>query len=302
MCSITNTISIYTQNVQNYVLVDSLLEFQKDLYDILFIQEPPWNFIQFAPFTTSPSSQEVIGATIHPEWTQVVQFLQDFKQTPRVMCFIHSRLSRLHFALRRDIVDYRDIQLLSFFNRGRCQFFMNVYSDNLHTTVNVLTREALNIPNLLYMGRNFNIRDTEWDPSVSLHPAAGQSLRNLAESYSLVCSLPALSVPTHYSDISGHANLVIDLIFLGISYAQVIHHIEPDLRWPSDHAPLIVDLPIAPENIQIYRKVLKKYSDEEAVILFSVSKELSQLEFSTLDSITSLDLLSEAISGLFVDY
>ena len=72
MCSITNTISIYTQNVQNYVLVDSLLEFQKDLYDILFIQEPPWNFIQFAPFTTSPSGQEIIGIAIHPEWTQVV--------------------------------------------------------------------------------------------------------------------------------------------------------------------------------------------------------------------------------------
>ena len=219
MCSITNTIHIYSQNVQkNYVLVDSLLESQKDLYNILFIQEPPWNFIQFAPFTTSPSGQEVIGTAIHPEWTQVVQFLQDSKQTPRVMCFIHSRLPRLHFALRRDIVDHRDIQLLFFSNRGRCQFFMNVYSDDLHTAVNFLTREALNIPNLLYMGGDFNIRDAEWDPSVSLHSATGQSLRNLAESYSLVCSLPALSIPTHYSDISGYTNLVIDLIFLGISY------------------------------------------------------------------------------------
>ena len=117
------------------------------------------------------------------------------------MCFIHSRLSRLHFALRRNIVNYRDIQILSFFNRGRCQFFMNVYLDDLHTAVNFLTREALNIPNLLYMDRDFNIRDAEWDPSVSFHHAAGQSLRNLAESYSLVHSLLALFVPTYYSDI-----------------------------------------------------------------------------------------------------
>ena len=72
-----------------------------------------------------------------------------------------------------DIVDHRDIQLLSFFNRGRCQFLINVYSDNLHTAVNFLSREALNIPNLLYMGGDFNIRDTEWDPSVLLHPTAG---------------------------------------------------------------------------------------------------------------------------------
>ena len=107
---------------------------------------------------------------------------------------------------------------------------MNVYSDDLHTAVDLLSREALNIPNLLYMGGDFNIRDAEWDPSVSSHPAAGQSLRDLADSYSLVCSLPVLSVPTHYSDISGHANSVIDLIFLGINHAQITHCIEPDLR------------------------------------------------------------------------
>ena len=36
--STTNIIHIYSQNVwKNYVLVDSLLESQKNLYDILFI-------------------------------------------------------------------------------------------------------------------------------------------------------------------------------------------------------------------------------------------------------------------------
>ena len=144
---------------------------------------------------------------------------------------------------------------------------MNVYSDDLYTAVDFLSREALNIPNLLYIGGNFNIRDTEWDSSVSSHPAAGQSLRDLADSYSLVCSLPALSVPTHYSDISNHANSVIDLIFLGINCAQVTHHIEPDLRQLSDHTSLIVDLPITLENIQMYRKVLKQDSEEEAAFL-----------------------------------
>ena len=80
------------------------------------------------------------------------------------------------------------------------------------------------------MGGDFNIRDAEWDPSVSSHPAAGQSLRDLADSYSLVHSLPVLSVPTHYSDISGHANSVINLMFLDINCAQVTYCIEPDLR------------------------------------------------------------------------
>ena len=174
---------------------------------------------------------------------------QDSEHLLRVMCFIHSRLSRLRFALRRDIIDHRDIQLLSFFNRGKCQFLMNVYLDDLHTAVDFLTREALNIPNLLYIGGDFNIRDTEWNPSILSYPAADQSLRDPADSYSLVHSLAALSVLTYYLDISDHTNSVIDLIFLGISCAQVVHHIEPDLRRPSDHAPLIFDLPIASENI-----------------------------------------------------
>ena len=151
------------------------------------------------------------------------------------------------------------------------------------------------------MGGNFNIRDAEWDSSVLLHSAAGQFLRDLADSYSLVRSLPALSVTTHYLDISSHANSVINLIFLDINCAQVIHHIEPDLRWPSDYAPLIVDLSIASENIQMYRKVLKQDSKEQAAFLLSVSEGLSQLDFSALDFITGLDMLSEAISGLFAD-
>ena len=86
---------------------------------------------------------------------------------------------------------------------------------------------------------------------------------DLADSLGLVRSLPELPVPTHYSDTDGHANSVIDLIFLGMSCAQVLHRIEPDLRQPSDHAPLILDLPILPENIRFSRKVLKHDSDKE---------------------------------------
>ena len=59
------------------------------------------------------------------------------------------------------------------------------------------------------------------------------------------------TVSTHYSDTDSHANSVIDLIFLDMSSAQISHRIEPDLRLPSDHAPLLVDLPILPENIHL---------------------------------------------------
>ena len=134
---------------------------------------------------------------------------------------------------------------------------MNVYSDSLHTVVDFLYDKALNISNLLYMEEDFNIRDAECDLSISSYLVAKQVLRDLADSYSLVWSIPVISVPTYYLDIQGHANIVINLIFLGITYAQVSYYIKPNLRWLSDHASLIFNLLITPENIYIYRIVLK---------------------------------------------
>jgi len=126
-------------------------------------------------------------------------------------------------------------------------------------------------------------------------------LKNLADSYSLVYSIPALSVSTHYLDIQGHAHIVIDLIFLCMSCAQVFYCIKPDLRWFSDHAPLIVDLPITLKNICIYKMVFKHKSEEKVILLLFVSEELSQLDFYTLNSIVGLNLLSKAILELFAN-
>jgi len=176
---------------------------------------------------------------------------------------------------------------------------MNVYSDNRHSAVKFMLDQVIDIPNLLYMGGDFNVRDAEWDPSVSSHPAAGQALMDLADSLGLVCSLPALPVPTHYSDTDNHANSVIDLIFLDMSRAQISHRIEPDLRLPSDHASLLVDLPISPENIHLHRKALKRNSEEENTFLLAVNMGLHALNFSGLDSTASLDLLTQAISQVF---
>jgi len=212
------------------------------------------------------------------------------------MVFIHTYLSRLRFALRRDVIDHQDILLLSFFNRNKCYFFINVYSNNHHSAVKFMLDKVINISNLLYMGGDFNVRNAKWDPLVTSHPAAGQALIDLADSFGLVRSLLALPVPTHYSDSEGHANSVIDLIFLGMSAAQVVHHIEPGLRWPSDHAPLLVDLPITPENTQIHRKVLKCDSEEESSFLSTVIAGLGRLSFSRLDSTASLDSLSSNIA------
>ena len=83
-----------------------------------------------------------------------------------------------------------------------------------------------------------------------------------------------------------------------MSYALVLYRIEPDLKQPSDYAPLLVDLPILPENICFSRKVLKCDSDEENNFLSSVTIGLRALNFSRLDSVDDLDLLSTAVSRI----
>ena len=138
---------------------------------------------------------------------------------------------------------------------------MNVYSNSFHTAMDFLSNKTLNISNLLSIERDFNIRNTKQDLSVSLHPITVQALRDLVDSYSFVCPILALSVLTHYLNIQGYANTVIDLILLDMSCTLVPHHIKPNLRQPSDHISLIVGLLIIPENICTCRIVLKYDSE-----------------------------------------
>jgi len=88
MCS-TTKLRIYSQNVhKNYALVDTFLESQKDHYDIFFVQEPLWNFIQYAPSTVSLKGDKVVGTPIHLDWTQVVRVPKNSEDIPRVMAFM----------------------------------------------------------------------------------------------------------------------------------------------------------------------------------------------------------------------
>ena len=101
----------------------------------------------------------------------------------------------------------------------------------------------LNIHNLLYIEEDLNVRDAEWNSFVSLYPIAGQVLRDLANFYSFIYLILALSVPIHYLDIQDHTNLVIDLI-------------------------------ITLKNIFVCKMVLKCDSEEEVIFLLSISEEL----------------------------
>jgi len=67
---------------------------------------------------------------------------------------------------------------------------MNIYSDSAHSALKYLKDSEANIPNLLIMTSNFNIRDSIWDTSFPYHSSISDDLIIIADSFNLDLSIP----------------------------------------------------------------------------------------------------------------
>jgi hypothetical protein len=69
----SESLYVFSQNVcRNYILTESILTTKKNNFNIIFIQEPPWNLICHVSSTKEPLGDKLMGAPIHPEWTYMV--------------------------------------------------------------------------------------------------------------------------------------------------------------------------------------------------------------------------------------
>ena len=143
---------------KNTLIVHSLLETQ-NYYDIILIQEPPWSEIRKIPSSSNSKEDPFIGTNHHPNWIIFGRVSMDSNDSPRVISYVNIRLSPLCFLLCKDIINYRDINLISFFNDNMCFFILNIYSDSSHTALKYLKDTEVNIDNVLIMTSDFNIRD-----------------------------------------------------------------------------------------------------------------------------------------------
>ncbi|KAJ3557137.1 hypothetical protein NP233_g11821 [Leucocoprinus birnbaumii] len=110
-------------------------------------------------------------------------------------------------------------------------------------------------------------------------PLKADVLTDLADSFGLERSIPENPVPTFYSSDPNHANTVIDLMFTASSIGQLISHQIALEHWlPSDHAPLLIDLPIAPELICHTQRAIKRNSKEEDYLLTQIIGELKEIK------------------------
>ncbi|KAF9439635.1 hypothetical protein P691DRAFT_641508, partial [Macrolepiota fuliginosa MF-IS2] len=179
-------VRIYLQNIcKNNFSTSVLLEQLKDSIDIIFLQEPPWSRIRSAPSMVSLEGDDIIGAPKHPDWVCMVRLPHLGEQHPRVMAYVHSQLSLMRPAIRPDLVDHCDIQIVSLYSKGEAFYFMNVYLDAQHTAIDLLSREVDHFPALTYMGGDFNTQSTDWDPGAATRPRSAKLLLELASDLGL---------------------------------------------------------------------------------------------------------------------
>ena len=205
---ILKNLNIFFQNVRkNNFIINTILESHSS-FDIIFIQEPSWSTLCSILSHTNCKGGPLMGVVNHPNWLTFARESVTPNNHPRVIMFINIRLFSFWFSLYKDIINYRDILLSSFFNNGEIFWLMNIYSDLSHSTIRYLKDTEFNFWNLLIMTGDFNIWDSLWDSSYNHHSSISNDLIAIADSFNLSLLFSTDYVPTRYSDNMNDSNLV----------------------------------------------------------------------------------------------
>ena len=230
----------------------------------------------------------MVGVLNHLNWLTFSRISSYANNSPIVIIYINIRLSSLPFSLYKDIFNYRDISIISFFNQNNILFLINVYSDSSQLALNYLKDTEANINNILIMMGDFNIRDSLWNPNYPHHSIHSDLLLDIADSFFLDLSIPVNPVSTRYSNNNQDSNLVLDLMFLRFGSAKLSnHYIHPNWQLALDHTPLTITIPIIKEYIQTKKYMIVKDSEEEKTFVKEVIKAIKDIDTSNqLDAIS----------------
>ena len=155
-----NVLKFFSQNIRkNKLIVNTILETQFS-YDIIFIQESPWSIICSVHSSNNCEGEPLVGIPYHSNWITFVRLLFNQLDYPRVVTFINICISHLHFSLRNDILNHKNISCISFSNQSSIFFMINIYSDSSQLALNYLKNTEVDIPNVIIMTGDFNIRDS----------------------------------------------------------------------------------------------------------------------------------------------
>jgi len=140
------------------------------------------------------------------------------------------------------------------------------------------------------MTGDFNIRDNNWDPNYPHHSIYTKDLVTLTESLGLDLSSSLNPGPTRFADNPCDTNSVIDLVFINSNnpgFGQYSLH--PELRRPSDHVPLTIEVGINKSNINNSVWSICKDSEEEENFIKAITDNILALDTSNITSKENLE-------------
>ena len=196
----------------------------------------------------------------------------------------------MRFSLRKDLINHRDINVIDFHNRQDVQCIINVYSDSNQTAIQILRDNIRNISNTIVMIGDFNIRDSNWDPNVHYHSIHTEDLMFITDYLDLELATPINPGPTRFMDNQRDSNSILDLVFMNPNNSGFNKHIlKPEIRLPSDHVPLFIEVSIKKENIDFIFQALKKDSDNKIAFVNDIIKGVKSID--TLNLKNQKDIL-----------
>jgi len=174
---------------------------------------------------------------------------------------------------------------------------INIYSD---TILQVLQQNMVNINNTIILTGDFNIRDSNWDPSFRHHFSHTNDLITIADSLGLKLSPPLNPSPTRFANNLRDTNSIIDLVFLPPDNTGFSRHmLHPEIHKPSDHVPLIIEIGIGEINTDINIWSIKKDSEEEKNFITLLVQGVQSLNTSTIRSKENLKTLVQQLVDVF---
>ena len=160
----SKNIKIFLQNMwKNNLIVNTILETHFE-FNVIFIQELSWLTVYAIPSSRNKDGEELVEVQNHPNWLVFANITPSIHDYSRVITYINTRLLPFWFSLCKDILNYRNISLISFFNNNNMFFLINIYLDLSQLALKYLKDTKVDIYNVFVMTGDFNIRDNFWDP------------------------------------------------------------------------------------------------------------------------------------------